>query len=172
MIKTPNFRGVPMYERIKWSDVNIIPKAKAQYIIVYDDIYSETGGIIEVMPTDEWIALAMNGGILPPIETWHKMKFKLMNDKDEIFICDFLELEEIRRTNKIVQENLLNDDEVRESQPLGPLSEEETMEYLLMKDVPPRIWHDKYKRNRCLFKICRPAQLPEDFTFRKAWRLI
>ena len=52
---------------------------------------------------------------------------------------------------------------------IGKLTEEEAMEYLIMKDIPRRVWGKKH--NRPMFKIVRTEQVPTDRLFRNAWRL-
>jgi hypothetical protein len=51
------------------------------------------------------------------------------------------------------------------------MTEEQAIEYLIMKDVPARVWHSDYKYNRQMFRIVKRDQLPEDKTYRNAWRL-
>jgi hypothetical protein len=50
------------------------------------------------------------------------------------------------------------------------MTEEEAMEYLVMKDVPPQVWRD-YKGNRCILKIVPVELIPTDRTFRDAWKI-
>jgi hypothetical protein len=53
---------------------------------------------------------------------------------------------------------------------IGPLSEEQAMEYLLQKDVPREIW-DAPTSNRRRFIITRKNALPPTRQWRNAWRL-
>ena len=50
------------------------------------------------------------------------------------------------------------------------LTEEEAMEYLVKKDLPPRVWRD-YRGNRTILKIVPRALIPTDRSNRNAWRL-
>jgi hypothetical protein len=52
--------------------------------------------------------------------------------------------------------------------PRGPMSEEEAMEYLVMKDIPPAVWRD-YRGNEQILVICRKEQIPNNQTFRNSW---
>ena len=52
---------------------------------------------------------------------------------------------------------------------IGPLTEEEAIEYLVMKDIPRHIWSQEY--NRPMFKIVKTEDVPSDRQFRNAWRL-
>ena len=43
------------------------------------------------------------------------------------------------------------------------------MEYLVMKDIPRRVWAFEY--NRPMFKIIKTEQVPIDRQFRNAWEM-
>ena len=47
--------------------------------------------------------------------------------------------------------------------------EEEAIEYLIMKDIPRRVWGKEH--NRQMFRIVKKDQIPSDRSFRNAWRL-
>ena len=51
------------------------------------------------------------------------------------------------------------------------MTEEEAIEYLIMKDVPARVWHPDYKYNRQMFRIVKRNDMPKDQTYRDCWRL-
>jgi hypothetical protein len=50
------------------------------------------------------------------------------------------------------------------------MAEEEAIEYLIKKDIPPRIWRD-YRGNRVIMKIVPVELIPSDRTFRGAWKV-
>ena len=52
---------------------------------------------------------------------------------------------------------------------IGPLTEEEAMEYLCMKDLPRKCWAEEH--NRPMFKIVRTEEVPSDRQFRNAWEM-
>ena len=52
---------------------------------------------------------------------------------------------------------------------IGPLTEEEAREYLVMKDCPRRVWSQEH--NRPMFKIVRTEQVPSNRQFRNAWEM-
>jgi hypothetical protein len=54
--------------------------------------------------------------------------------------------------------------------PIGPLSEEQAMEYLVQKDVPRGVW-DRPGENRRSFAITLKSMLPASRQWRNAWRL-
>jgi len=51
------------------------------------------------------------------------------------------------------------------------MTEEEAIEYLVMKDIHPAVWRD-YKGNRCIMKIVPVELIPTDRSYRNAWRVI
>jgi len=56
-------------------------------------------------------------------------------------------------------------------EPMPPLTEEQAVEFLIMKDVPERIWRNYNEGNRPKMAICRKQQLPQTREWRNAWRL-
>jgi hypothetical protein len=56
------------------------------------------------------------------------------------------------------------------AEPIGPMTEEEAIEYLIMKDIDPSIWRD-YKGNRIIMKIVPVELIPSDRSFRNAWKI-
>ena len=93
-------------------------------------------------PDPNWMAAALAGGVLPSIETYQR-------DRD------------------------VADGQPKAhpyAAPIGPMTEEEAIEYLVMKDVPPQVWRD-YKGNRCIMKIVPVELIPTDRSFRNAWKI-
>ena len=50
------------------------------------------------------------------------------------------------------------------------MTEEEAIEYLIMKDIPPNVWRD-YEGNRCIMRIVPVELIPSDRSFRNAWKI-
>jgi hypothetical protein len=50
------------------------------------------------------------------------------------------------------------------------MTEEQAIEYLIQKDIPPRVWRD-YAGNRCILRIVPVELIPSDRSFRNAWRI-
>jgi hypothetical protein len=55
--------------------------------------------------------------------------------------------------------------------PIGPMTEEEAMEYLVKAALPRELWENTARRNRMGFAICRIDQIPTSREWRNAWRL-
>ena len=95
-----------------------------------------------LIPDPNWMAAALAGNILPPIEAY-------LRDRD------------------------VPDGQPKEhpyAAPIGAMTEEEAIEYLIQKVIPPRVWRD-YKGNRCIMKIVPVELIPSDRSFRNAWRI-
>lgn len=130
----------PLFTRICWAQKNLDP-VEPKYAIVWQNEIDEPLKIEH--PGPRWLAQALAGGILPPIEA------RLL-DKD------------------------IPDGEKKNhpyADPIGAMTEEEAMEYLVKLILPNHIWMDKTS-NRKKFVICRRDMLPADDTYRGAWRLV
>ena len=57
------------------------------------------------------------------------------------------------------------------TEPMGPMTEEEAIEYLIQKDVPQSVWQSWDEGNRPKMVICRKEQLPATREWRNAWRI-
>ena len=51
------------------------------------------------------------------------------------------------------------------------MTEEQAIEYLIMKDVPQSVWLDYNSGNKPKMVICRKEQLPATREWRNAWKI-
>ena len=51
------------------------------------------------------------------------------------------------------------------------MTEEEAIEYLIMKDIPEHVWRDWDKSNKPRLVICKKSQLPASREWRNAWQI-
>ena len=125
------------------------------YVIAYEDpdLPEEPAKI--VVPTEEWMNIAMSGG-LPPISVYWDLKAD-----EEKAIANGNHLTFSHDEEKYMLQFT--------APRIPPLTEEEAIEYLIMKDIPIRVWGKEH--NKPLFKIIKKDQIPEDRDFRNAWRL-
>ena len=65
MIKTPEFQGTKLIDRLAWAKENLEPY-QSEYRVVYEDSIDECCKIL--VPDPNWMACALAGGILP--EVW------------------------------------------------------------------------------------------------------
>jgi hypothetical protein len=115
---------------------------------VYEDSIDECAKIL--VPDPNFMAACMNGGIIPKIENY----WALAEDEAQ---PDF---------KKHTKGYLLHDTE-----PMGSMSEEECIEFLIMKDISPSVWMNWDSGNKPKMVICRKDQLPQTREWRNAWRI-
>ena len=132
-----------LHERLQWAKENLEP-VDPQYTIFWEDPNDLDAPVRITIPSPEWLACALFGGILPPVDA-------------------YLNIQTDEKGN-------VSNGEIIHKEVIGPMTEEEAMEYLVQKDIPISVWIDKYS-NRQRFKICKKSDIPNDRTFRNAWRL-
>jgi len=146
-MQTPDFKGTHLWDRLCWAKENLEPH-QSDYRVVYEDSIDECAKIL--VPDPNWMACALQGGILPPVEVYWELA------KDEAQE-DF---------KKHTRGYLLH-----ETQPIDAMTEEEAIEYLIKKDVPQSVWTTWDEGNRPKMVICRKEQLPQSREWRNAWRI-
>lgn len=146
-MQTPDFQYVKLFDRLGWAKENLEPY-QSDYRVVYEDNLDEPAKIL--VPDPNWMACALQGGILPPVWVYWELK------KDEAQ-PDF---------KKHTRGYLLHNTE-----PMPPMTEEEAIEYLIMKDVPEDVWRNWDEGNRPKMIICKKQQLPQTREWRNAWRI-
>lgn len=147
MTKVPDFTGVHLWDRLRWAHANL-ERVESDLCIVWDPPLGdgEPQPARVTRPAPEWMACALAGGILPPVE----MYLEEPRDADGNFIGPA--------------------DYWSNFEGVPPMTEEEAIEYLVKKDLPREIWQDK-TANRPRFIICNVNQLPATREFRNAWRI-
>lgn len=127
-----------LWDRLVDAKAHLEP-VQSKYRVVFEDPLEPDAPAKVLVPDPNWMAAALAGGVLPPVDTY------------------------------------LRDQEVPDGQPkehpytepMGAMTEESAIEYLIMKDIPRRVW--EYKGNRCVLKIVHKDSVPSDRTFRNAW---
>ena len=115
---------------------------QSKYRVLFEDPREPDAPAKVLVPDPNWMAAALAGDILPPIDTYQR-------------------------------DRLVPDGEPKEhpyAEPIGPMTEEEAIEYLVMKDIDPTVWRD-YKGNRTILKIVPVELIPSDRSFRNAWKI-
>jgi hypothetical protein len=146
-MNTPEFQGTKLFERLCWAKENLEPY-QSDYRVVYEDSIDECAKIL--VPDPNWMACALAGGILPEVWVYQELA------KDEAQ-PDF---------KKHTRGYLLH-----ETKPVGAMTEKEAIEYLILKDCPADVVANFDKGNRKTLVICRKEQLPQQRTWRNAWRI-
>lgn len=134
-----------LIDRVAWAK-EALEKVQPDYAIVWEDPETPEEPVHVTVPSPEWMAMARYGGLLPPVEVYHEIEDTLTAD------------------GKVTKGHLLHD-----TDPVGPMTQEEAIEYILMKDVPRRVWQQSH--NRQMFYIVPRSAVPTNRTFRNAWRL-
>lgn len=127
----------------------------SNYRVIFEDPEQPEQPAMVLVPSDNWLEEA-KAGLLPPISVY----WALQDDEQQA-------ISEGRH------DTFKHDPDKHEAQwtapRIGPLTEEEAIEYLVMKDIPRHIWSVEY--NRPMFKIVKTEDVPSDRSFRNAWRL-
>ena len=145
--ETPDFQGTHLWDRLCWAKENL-EGVRSDYRVVYEDSVDECAKILA--PDPNWMAAALQGGILPPVWVY----WELAEDEAK---PDF---------KKHTRGYLLQD-----TQPMGPMTEEQAIEYLIQKDVPQAVWREWDRGNKPKMVICRKEQLPATREWRNAWKI-
>jgi hypothetical protein len=130
-----------LWDRLNNAKACLAP-VQSKYRVLFENPSEPDSPAAVLCPDPNWMAAALAGGILPPIDTY-------LRDRD------------------------VPDGEPKEhpyAEPIGAMTEEEAIEYLVMKDIPPQVWRD-YKGNRCIMKIVPVEMIPSDRSFRNAWKI-
>jgi hypothetical protein len=147
MTVTPEFQGTHLWDRLCWAKDNL-DGVQSDYRVVYEDKVDECAKIL--VPDPNWMACALQGGILPPVEVY----WELAKDEAE------------EGFTKHTRGYLLHN-----TKPVDAMTEEQAIEYLIMKDVPQSVWRDYDSGNKPKMLICRKEQLPATREWRNAWKI-
>lgn len=122
---------------------------QGNYAILWEDPADPDAPAKVTRPSPSWLAMAMHGGILPSVDV-------------HLALCEDEERDGfVRHTRGYL---------LHETPPAPAMTEEEAMEYLVKKDIPPRVWRD-YKGNRSILKIVPVELVPADRSFRNSWKI-
>ena len=130
-----------LWDRLAKAKSRLAP-VQSQYRVLFEDPSQPDATASVLVPDPNWMAAALAGGVLPPIDTY-------LRDRN------------------------VPDGQPKEhpyAEPIGPMTEEEAIEYLIQKDIPPSVWRD-YTGNRCIMRIVPVELIPSDRSFRNAWRV-
>lgn len=129
-----------LWDRVVEARARLEP-VQSKYQIVFEDPDQPDEPVTVHIPDPGWLAAALAGGILPPISAYLRDKARPDNAPKEHPYAE----------------------------PVGAMTEEQAIEYLILKDVPRRVW--EYRGNRQVLKIVPVEAMPTDKTFRNAWTI-
>ena len=73
MITTPEFQGTHLWDRLCWAKEKLEPY-RSEYCVVWEDQEEPDAPAKVTHPDPNWMACAMQGGILPPVEAYWELK--------------------------------------------------------------------------------------------------
>jgi hypothetical protein len=131
-----------LWDRLAEAKTRLDP-VQSKYRVLFEDPATPDEPAKVLVPDPNFMACALEGDILPPIETYQR-------------------------------DRGVPDGQPKEhpyAEPIGAMTEEEAIEYLVQKDIDPSVWRD-YKGNRTILKIVPVEMIPSDRSFRNAWRIV
>ena len=131
-----------LWERLLEAKLRLKP-VQSKYRVLFEDPATPDEPAKVLVPDPNFMAAALAGNVLPPIETYQR-------------------------------DRLVPDGQPKEhpyAEPIGAMTEEEAIEYLVQKDIDPAVWRD-YQGNRTIMKIVPVEMIPSDRSFRNAWRIM
>ena len=130
-----------LWDRLAEAKSRLAP-VQSKYRVLFEDPTQPDAPAKVLVPDPNWMAAALAGGVLPPIDTY-------------------------------LRDQNVPDGQPKEhpyAEPIPAMTEEEAIEYLIMKDIPPQVWRD-YQGNRAVMKIVPVELIPSDRSFRNAWKI-
>ena len=130
-----------LWDRLAEAKTRLAP-VQSKYRVLFEDPATPDEPAKVLVPDPNFMAAALAGNVLPPIDTYQR-------------------------------DRLVPDGQPKEhpyAEPVGAMTEEEAIEYLVMKDISPSIWRD-YNGNRTIMKIVPVELIPSDRSFRNAWKI-
>lgn len=171
---TPNFQGTHLWNRLVWAKENLL-KRQPKYCVVWEDPDDLDQPMKITTPDPNWLAAALNGGVLPKVERYNEIVFGCFEGNDPEPKATYVGIHSERNAAKWCtlgedrSYRIVDYSSIHGSEPEGPLTEEEALEYIVQKDVPQHVWAER--RNRQTFRIVPRSSIPKDRTDRNAWRL-
>ena len=130
-----------LWDRLAEAKSRLAP-VHSKYRVLFENPAEPDAPAAVLVPDPNWMAAALAGGVLPPIDTY-------------------------------LRDQNVSDGQPKEhpyAEPIGAMTEEEAIEYLVKKDISPQVWRE-YNGNRIIMKIVPVELIPSDRSFRNAWKI-
>jgi hypothetical protein len=130
-----------LWDRLAEAKSRLKP-VQSKYRVLFENPAEPDAPASVLVPDPNWMAAALAGNVLPPIDTY-------------------------------LRDQNVPDGQPKEhpyAEPIGPMTEEEAIEYLVKKDISPQVWRE-YNGNRIIMKIVPVELIPSDRSFRNAWKI-
>ena len=138
-----------LWDRLAEAKTRLDP-VQSKYRVLFEDPAAPDEPAKVLVPDPNWMACALQGGILPPVQVYWELA------KDEAQ-PDFK-----KHTRGFLLHN---------TKPVDAMTEEQAIEYLIMKDCPQSVWRSWNEGNKPKMVICRKEQLPGTREWRNAWKI-
>lgn len=142
-----SYSDLPLWARMHKFQKETTEYPEPQYAILWEDPRMPEDAVKVTTPTPAWLAMAMHGGILPPVEVYWALAYDEAQP-------DFTHHHRGRL--------------LHETPPMEAMTEEQAMEYLVKQVIPTHVWRD-YQGNRAILRIIRRDTIPTDRRLRDAW---
>jgi hypothetical protein len=134
----------------------VLPKVQSKYRVAFEDPDDLDAPARILVPDPIWMAAAIAGDVLPDVSCYlEDQKVIAAYEKEHGSLKGFSWKEQGGAKHPY-------------GKPRGPMTEEETIEYLIQMVISPSVWRD-YKGNRQILKIVPVELIPTDRSFRNAW---
>ena len=130
-----------LWDRLAEAKSRLAP-VQSKYRVLFENPAEPDAPAAVLVPDPNWMAAALAGGVLPPLDTY-------------------------------LRDQNVPDGQPKEhpyAEPIGAMTEEEAIEYLIQKDISPQVWRE-YQGNRIIMKIVPVELIPSDRSFRNAWKI-
>ena len=141
MMKSQQVAPAHLWDRLAEAKSRLAP-VQSKYRVLFENPAEPDAPASVLVPDPNWMAAALAGGVLPPIDTY-------------------------------LRDQNVPDGQPKEhpyAEPIGAMTEEEAIEYLVKKDISPQVWRE-YNGNRIIMKIVPVELIPSDRSFRNAWKI-
>lgn len=162
-----------LYNRLWWAHKNLAP-VKSSKVVVFEDpaFENEPCRILAAHPS--WMACAMHGNILPPVEAYHEMEYHIVDNfgneyggvtqlEFEDMLFDFASTGKAMTMQTVTKHSL-------HGETISALTEVEAIDYLIKKDIPKRVWgysDVNYQR----YRVVDRSEIPENKRNRNYWKI-
>ncbi len=132
-----------------------IAPINSAFRVLFDDPIEPDAPVKILIPAPSWMAAALHGGVLPPIHAYVRdaERYAAYCEKNDPTTFSW---------------DAIGGAEHWTAPPIGPMTEEEAIQYLIIKDIPA---HIRAPRNRQHIFVVRREEVSSDRTFRNAWEL-
>lgn len=168
-----------LWDRIVWAKKHIEPR-QSQYRVVFEDKHAIAEPVRVMVPDPNWLAMAMRGDIVPAISAYLQLPLLHVYSKNGVIVertvfggvAAGVRWAMLDEGWKFEGEKVLPGHSLHTAETCPAMTEEQAIEYLLMKDVPQHVWVGDDGSNSRKIVICNVDQIPTDRSFRNSWSLV